>query len=137
MGGLGSVKFPKFPTVFPKIAFEGFFTLSCKKNAQKFFAQKIFCDKKTLFKSVLHFMFYKNFCISYQKTGAFQKAIFTKITGTTPISLKFQKFQISIKFQLVTHIVSKFHPNPSNHPPVTVSQKKSFFFSKVAVLREK
>ena len=137
MGGLGSVKFPKFPTVFPKIAFEGFFTLSCKKNAQKFFAQKIFCDKKNLFKPVLHFLFYKIFCISYQKTGAFKKAIFTKITGTTPISLKFQKFQISIKFQLVTHIVSKFHPNPSNHPPVTVSQKKSFFFSKVAVLREK
>ena len=128
MGGLGGVGFPKFPTVFPKIAFEGFFTLSCKKNTQKFFAQKISCYKKTFYKIVLHFLFYKIFCISYQKTGAFKKPIFTEITGTTPISLKFKKFQICIKFQLVTHIVSKFHPNPSNHLPVTVSQKKSFFF---------
>ena len=101
----------------------------CKmqKNMQKLFAEKVFCDKKKLFEPVLHFLFYKNFCISYQKTGAFKKPNFTKITGTTPISLKFQKFQISIKLELVTHIVSKFHPNPSNHLPVALSQKKAIF----------
>ena len=73
MRGLGVVKIPKFPTVFPKIAFEGFFTLSCEKNAQKFFAQKIFNHKKNFFKPVLHFLFYKNFCISNQKNWDIQK----------------------------------------------------------------
>ena len=73
MGGLGVVKIPKFPTVFPKIAFEGFFTLSCEKNAQKFFAQKISHHKKNSFKPVLHFLFYKNFCISNQKNRGIQK----------------------------------------------------------------
>jgi len=80
MGGLGVVKIPKFPTVFPKIAFEGFFTLSCEKNAQKFFAQKISHHKKISFKPVLHFLFYKNFCISNQKTGASKKPICVSIS---------------------------------------------------------
>ena len=80
MGGLGVVKIPKFPTVFPKIAFEGFFTLSCEKNAQKFFAQKISHHKKNFFKPVLHFLFYKNFCISNQKTGASKKPICVSIS---------------------------------------------------------
>ena len=75
MGGLGVVKFPKFPTVFPKNAFEGFFTLSCEKNAQKFFAQKISLLQKNFFnllvkrthpELLIHLTFpYKD---SYQKT---------------------------------------------------------------------
>ena len=134
MGGLGRVKFPKFPTVFPKIEFEGFFSLSCKKNAQKFFAQKISCYKKTLFKLVLHFMFYKIFCISNRKSVAFQKLKITKTTGTKPISLESQKFQISIQLESVTDVLSKFHLNPSTHPPVAPFQKKTPFFSKCLVL---
>ena len=134
MGGLGGVGFPKFPTVFPKIAFEGFFTLSCKKNVQKFFAQKISCYKKTSFKLVLHFMFYKIFCISNPKSVAFQKLKITKTTGTKPISLESKKFQISIKLEAVTDVISKFHLNPSTHSPVAPFQKKLSFFSLLAFL---
>ena len=134
MGGLGGVGFPKFPTVFPKIAFEGFFTLSCKKNVQKFFAQKISCYKKTFFKLVLHFMFHKIFCISNPKSVAFQKLKITKTTGTKPISLESQKFQISIKLEAATDILSKFHLNPSTHSPVAPFKKKTHFFSLCLVL---
>ena len=70
----------------PKIAFEGFFTLSCEKNAQKFFAQKISHHKKISFKPVLHFLFYKNFCISNQKTGASKKPICVSISMFEPMA---------------------------------------------------
>ena len=43
-GGLGVVKIPKFP----KIVFEGFFTLSCKKNAQKFCTKNFSSQEKFL-----------------------------------------------------------------------------------------
>ena len=134
MGGLGGVGFPKFPTVFPKITFEGFFTLSCKKNVQKIVAQKIFCHKKTLLKPVLHFLFYKIFCISNPKSVAFEKLKITKTTGTKPISLESKKFQISIQLEAVTDILSKFHLNPSTHSPVAPFQKKTHFFSLCLVL---
>ena len=92
MGGLGVVKFPKFPTVFPKNAFEGFFTLSCEKNAQKFFAQKISHHKKNFFDQVLHFLFHKNFCISNQKTGASKKPIYVSISPLSGASRIYKLF---------------------------------------------
>ena len=92
MGGLGVVKIPKFPTVSPKIAFEGFFTLSCEKNAQKFFAQKISHHKKNFFDQVLHFLFHKNFCISNQKTGASKKPIYVSISPLSGASSIYKLF---------------------------------------------
>ena len=55
-GGLGGVRLPKFPTVFPKIEFEGFFTLSCKKKCAKMFRTKNFLLQKNFFQTSFTFL---------------------------------------------------------------------------------
>merc|ERR1712212_384775 len=55
---------------FPqKLYLKVFFTLLCKKIAQKFFAQKISHHKKSFFNPVLHFLFHKNFVSPTKKPG--------------------------------------------------------------------
>ena len=78
-GGLCGVKFPKFPTVFPKIAFKGFFTSSCEKKTQKFFTQKISYHKKIFFKLDLRFLFHTIFVSTTQKPWHPKKKRFMSI----------------------------------------------------------
>ena len=134
MGGLGGVRFPNFPIVSPKIPKNWIFHLSFQKLVQKSFGEESVFSKKNLLHLVLHFLFYKFFCISYPKSVAFKNLIFTQLTATIPISLRSQKFQNHITFAFFTHVVSKFHLNPSTHPPVAPFQKKLSFFSLCLVL---
>ena len=137
MGGLGGIRFPKFPTVFPKIPKNGGLTFGVKKLVEKLFGEKFCFYNKSFLMFKEHIMFYEFFCISHPEVGALEKPFYTFSAKPNRVIVQSWKFQIWHIEHRITHVSTEFHVNPSVRLSVALFRKKITFFSKCVFLKMK